>query len=172
MQERTGLVTFQGQPLTLIGQEIRVGDPAPDFQVVNLDLQPVSLQTFSGKIKVISSVPSLDTSVCSTETQKFNQLAGQLGDDTVILTISMDLPFAQKRWCGAHGVDRVVVLSDYKDRSFGYNYGVYIKELGLLTRAIFVIDPRDVVRYIQIVPEVTEEPDYDAVLQAVRSIRA
>ena len=172
MQERTGLVTFQGQPLTLVGREVRVGDPAPDFQVVNLDLRPVSLQSFSGKIKVISSVPSLDTSVCSTETQKFNQIAGQLGDDTVILTVSMDLPFAQKRWCGAHGVDRVVVLSDYKDRSFGYNYGVYIKELGLLTRAIFVVDPQDVVRYIQLVPEITEEPDYDAVLQAIRSLRA
>jgi thiol peroxidase len=172
MQERPNAVTLRGKPLTLVGPELQVGDKAPDFRLMNTDLQPVTLKDFAGKIRIISSVPSLDTDVCSRETQKFNQLAAQMGDDVVILTVSMDLPFAQKRWCGAHGVDRVVTLSDYLDHSFGFNYGVRIKELGLLARVVFIVDRDGVIRYIQRVPEIAQEPDYDDVLRALARIRS
>jgi thiol peroxidase len=172
MQERPNAVTLRGKPLTLVGPELQVGDKAPDFRLMNTDLQPVTLKDFAGKIRIISSVPSLDTDVCSRETQRFNQLAAQMGDDVVILTVSMDLPFAQKRWCGAHGVDRVVTLSDYLDHSFGFNYGVRIKELGLLARVVFIVDRDGVIRYIQRVPEIAQEPDYDDVLRALARIRS
>lgn len=172
MQERPNAVTLRGKPLTLVGPELQVGDKAPDFRLMNTDFQPVTLKDFAGKIRIISSVPSLDTDVCSRETQKFNQLAAQMGDDVVILTVSMDLPFAQKRWCGAHGVDRVVTLSDYLDHSFGFNYGVRIKELGLLARVVFIVDRDGVIRYIQRVPEIAQEPDYDDVLRALARIRS
>jgi thiol peroxidase len=172
MQERPNAVTLRGKPLTLVGPELQVGDKAPDFRLMNTDLQPVTLKDFAGKIRIISSVPSLDTDVCSRETQKFNQLAAQMGDDVVILTVSMDLPFAQKRWCGAHGVDRVVTLSDYLDHSFGFNYGVRIQELGLLARVVFIVDRDGVIRYIQRVPEIAQEPDYDDVLRALARIRS
>ena len=171
MQERPNAVTLRGTPLTLIGPELQVGDKAPDFRLMNTDLQPVTLKDFAGKVKIISSVPSLDTDVCSRETQRFNQLAAQMGDDVVILTVSMDLPFAQKRWCGAHGVDRVITLSDYLDHSFGLNYGVRIKELGLLARVVFIVDRQDVIRYVQRVPEIAQEPDYDDVLRALKKIQ-
>jgi len=172
MQERPNAVTLRGKPLTLVGPELQVGDKAPDFRLMNPDLQPVTLKDFAGKIRIISSVPSLDTDVCSRETRRFNQLAAQMGDDVVILTVSMDLPFAQKRWCGAHGVDRVVTLSDYLDHSFGFNYGVRIKELGLLARVVFIVDRDGVIRYIQRVPEIAQEPDYDDVLRALARIRS
>ena len=170
MSERTGIITFKGNPFTLLGPELKVGDKAPDFAVVDNGLAPVSLSSSAGRIRIISSVPSLDTPVCDTETRRFNQEAAGLPGDVVVLTISLDLPFAQKRWCGAAGIDKVTTLSDYRDRSFGQNYGVLIKELLLLTRAIFVVDAQGVIRYIQIVPEVTSEPDYAAVISAAKAL--
>jgi len=170
MNERSGIITFKGNPFTLLGPELKVGDKAPDFAVVDNGLAPVSLAGSAGKIRIISSVPSLDTPVCDTETRRFNQEAAGLPGDVVVLTISLDLPFAQKRWCGAAGIDKVTTLSDYRDRSFGLNYGVLIKELLLLSRAIFVVDAQGVIRYIQIVPEVTSEPDYAAVMAAAKAL--
>ena len=170
MEERSGVVTMKGNPLTLLGGEIKVGDKAPDFVVVDNDLQPVRFSSYSGKIVVISAVPSLDTPVCDMETRRFNDEAGRLSDDVVILTISMDLPFAQKRWCGAAGVDRVITLSDYRDAEFGKAYGALIKELRLLARVVFVVDQSGVVRYVQTVKELTQEPDYESVLAAVRAL--
>lgn len=168
MQERKGVITFKGNPMTLLGPEIKVGEKAPDFLVVDNGLASVSLGNFKGMIKIVSAVPSLDTPVCNMETRHFNQEAAKLPGNVVILTVSMDLPFAQKRWCAASGVDKVVTLSDYRERSFGEAYGVLIKELKLLSRSLFVIDADDVVRYIQHVPEVTTEPNYGAVLAAAR----
>jgi thiol peroxidase len=170
MEERTGLVTMKGNPLTLLGEEVKVGDPSPDVEVLDNSLSPVRLSSFRGKICVISSVPSLDTPVCDLETRRFNEEADRLGEDVVILTISMDLPFAQKRWCGAAGVTRVKTLSDHRDASFGTAYGVLIKELRLLARAVFVVDREGTVRYVQLVKELTSEPDYEAVLKAVREL--
>lgn len=170
MEERVGIITMKGNPLTIAGRELKVGDPAPDFEVLDNDLSPVNLSSFHGKVCVISSVPSLDTPVCDMETRRFNEAAGKLGAEVQILTISMDLPFAQKRWCGAAGVDKVLTLSDHRNASFGTAYGVLIKELRLLARAVFVLDRGGTVRYIQIVKEVTDEPDYDAVLEAVNKL--
>lgn len=170
MSERQGVVTFKGGVVTLVGQELQVGAAAPDFNVVDTSLSPVNLASYAGKVKIISSVPSLDTPVCDTETRRFNQEAANLPADVVVLTFSLDLPFAQKRWCGAAGVDRVVTLSDYRERSFGLAYGLLIKELMLLARAIVIVDADNVIRYIQYVPEVTQEPDYEDVLKAVRSL--
>jgi len=168
--ERPGVATMRGNPITLLGPEIRPGQPAPNFTAVDTALQPRTLQEFRGKVVVLASVPSLDTAVCATETKRFNRLATQLGEDVVILVISMDLPFAQKRWCGAEGVDRVITLSDHRDADFGLKYGVLIKGLRLDHRAVFVVDRQGIVRYVQYVPEVTQEPDYDAVLEAVRKV--
>jgi thiol peroxidase len=170
MSERTGLVTMKGNPVTLVGNEVKPGDKAPDFAVVDNGLKPVGLSAYRGKVVVISAVPSLDTSVCDTETRRFNKEAAALGKDVVILTISMDLPFAQKRWCAAAGVERVVTLSDYQQASFGQAYGVLIKGLRLLARALFVVDKGGTVRFVQLVPEIGTEPDYDAVLGAVRKL--
>jgi len=170
MQERTGIITFKGNPFTLLGSVLKVGDKAPDFSVVDNGMAPVTLATSAGSIRVVSAVPSLDTPVCDSETRRFNQEAADLPGNVNVLTISLDLPFAQKRWCGAAGIDKVVTLSDYRERSFGLKYGVLIKELLLLTRAIFVIDASDTIRYIQIVPEVTSEPDYGAVIAAVKNL--
>jgi thiol peroxidase len=170
MNERAGLITMRGNPLTLIGQEIKPGNPAPDFASLDNELKPVRLSSFRGKVVVISAVPSLDTPVCDMETRRFNSEAAKLSDDIVILTISMDLPFAQKRWCGAAGVDKVVTLSDHREAEFGKAYGVLIKELRLLARAVFVIDAEGVVRYVQLVNEVAEEPDYDAVISAAKNL--
>ncbi|KPJ48659.1 MAG: redoxin [candidate division Zixibacteria bacterium DG_27] len=170
MKERTGIVTVEGKPLTLVGEEVRLGDKAPNFTVLDNDLTPVEFASYRGKVCVISSVPSLDTPVCDAETRRFNQEAGRLGSDVVILTISMDLPFAQKRWCGAAGVDKVQTLSDHREASFGTAYGVLIKELRLLARAVFVVDREGSIQYIQLVEELTKEPDYKAVLDAVRKL--
>lgn len=170
MEERAGIITMKGNPLTLVGKELKDGDAAPDFAVLDNDLAPVRLSSFQGKICVLSSVPSLDTPVCDMETRRFNEEAGNLGEDVRILTISMDLPFAQKRWCGAAGVDKVITLSDHREAAFGNAYGVLIKELRLLTRALFVLDREGTVQYIQIMKEVTDEPDYDAVLEAVNNL--
>lgn len=170
-QERQGAVTFKGSPLTLIGPELKVGSPAPDFQVVTLDLSPASLATFKDKTLLISVVPSLDTPVCDAQTRRFNEEAATLSG-VEILTISMDLPFAQKRWCGAAGIDRVRVLSDHRDASFGASYGVLIKELRLLSRAVFVVDGKGTIRYIEYVPEITSHPNYDAALAALHRLVA
>lgn len=170
MSERTGIITFKGNPLTLLGKELKVGDKAPDFAVVDNALSPITLASYAGKVKIISAVPSLDTPVCDTETRRFNQEAAGLPGNVVVLTISQDLPFAQGRWCGAAGIDKVITLSDYRDRSFGNAYGVLIKELLLLARAIFVVDASDTIRYIQLVPEVTTEPDYAAVIAAAKKL--
>lgn len=170
MDERSGVITFKGNPMTLLGAGLKVGDKAPEFVAVDTTLAPVGLHSHEGKIRVLSAVPSLDTPVCDTETRRFNQEAAGLPENVVVLTISLDLPFAQKRWCGAAGIDRVITLSDYRDRSFGLNYGVLIKELLLLSRCIFVVDAEGIIRYIQQVPEVTSEPDYAAVLDAVKTL--
>ena len=167
MEERVGVITMRGNPLTLVGQELKEGDSAPDFEVLDNGLSTVKLASFKGKVCVISSVPSLDTPVCDMETRRFNQVAGKLSEDVQILTISMDLPFAQKRWCGAAGVDKVVTLSDHRNASFGTAYGVLIKDLRLLARAVFILDREGIIQYIQTVKEISEEPDYEAVLGAV-----
>jgi thiol peroxidase len=170
MNERKGVVTMKGNPLTLVGKEVKAGDAAPDVELVDNELKPVRLSSFKGKVCVVSAVPSLDTPVCDMETRRFNQEAAKLGDQVVILTVSVDLPFAQKRWCGAAGVDKVKTLSDHREAAFGEGYGVLIKGLRLLARAIFVIDQKGIVRYIQLVKEVAQEPDYDAVLGAVKKL--
>jgi thiol peroxidase len=170
MEERSGAVTMRGNPLTLLGKELKVGDAAPDIEVLNNDLAPVKLSSFKGSVCIVSTVPSLDTPTCDMETRRFNQVAGNLGPDVNILTVSTDLPFAQKRWCGAAGVDKVTTLSDHRAAAFGEAYGVLIKELRLLARAVFVVDKEGIIRYIQLVKEIAEEPDYDAVISAVKEL--
>lgn len=170
MEERSGVVTFKGNPLTLVGSPVNTGDTAPDFEALGNDLSPVKLSDYKGKIVVIVSVPSLDTPVCDVEVRRFNSEATGLGDNVVILTVSMDLPFAQARWCGAAGVENVVTVSDHKNADFGEKYGMLIKELRLLARAIFVVDAGGKVAYTEIVKEVADEPDYDAVIDAVKKL--
>jgi thiol peroxidase len=170
MAERPGAVTMKGNPLTLAGNEVHVGDKAPDFTAIDTDLKPVTLSSLRGKIVVLVTVPSLDTPVCDIETRHFNQDATGLGKDVQIITISMDLPFAQKRWCGAAGITNLKTLSDHRDAALGNAYGILIKELRLLARAIFVVDGQGIIRYIQLVKEIATEPDYAAVLEAVRKI--
>ncbi|MGB2992641.1 MAG: thiol peroxidase [Paenisporosarcina sp.] len=164
-------ITFKQNPMTLIGDEVKVGDTAPDFTVLANDLSPVTLQDSKGKTRLISVVPSLDTGTCDTQTRKFNESAAELGDDVVILTISNDLPFAQKRWCAAAGIDSVQTLSDHRDLSFGEAYGVAIDELRLLTRSIFVVDSNDKVTYVEYVPEATEHPNYEKAIEAVKAAK-
>jgi thiol peroxidase len=171
MRERKGLVTFMGNPLTLIGNEVKVGDTAPDFVVLDNNLSSVKLSSFQGKVCILSSVPSLDTPVCDMETRRFNEQAGRLGKDIAILTISMDLPFAQKRWCAAAGVNQVQTLSDHREASFGNAYGVLIKELRLLARAVFIVDRKGVIQYIQMVKEIASEPDYESVFSALKKLQ-
>ena len=168
MSERTGIVTVQGNPVTLTGAPLNEGDKAPDFTALNNSLEPVGLQSFAGKVVVLASLGSLDTATCDVETRRFNEEAASLGDDVRIVPLSMDLPFAQARWCGAAGVDKVTTLSDHRDASFGEAYGVLIKELRLLARAVFVVDREGVIRHSQIVPELADEPDYEAALAAVK----
>ena len=163
-------MTFKGGPLTLIGPEIKVGDAAPDFQVLAQDLSTVTLSDGAGKARIFSVVPSLDTPVCDAQTRRFNEEAARLPGGVEVWTISVDLPFAQKRWCGAAGIDRVKVLSDHRDASFGRVFGCLVKELRLLTRAIFVVDRQNTVRYVEYVREVTTPPNYDAALAAVRAL--
>jgi len=170
MAERKGLVTFKGNPLTLVGDEVKIGQKAPDFVAIDNNLASVKFSSYLGKICIISSVISLDTPVCDMQTRKFNEEASRLGPEVVILTLSMDLPFAQKRWCGAAGVDRIQTFSDHRDASFGTSYGVLIKELRLLARAVFAVDRKGVLQYQQVVKEVTSEPDYDAVLRELKKI--
>ncbi|MEZ0328400.1 MAG: thiol peroxidase [Dissulfuribacterales bacterium] len=166
--ERKGIITFQGNPLTLLGLELRLNTKAPDFNVLNQALSPVTLADFPNKIKVISVTPSLDTPVCDLQIRRFNQEASSLSQNVVVLNISMDLPFALARFCTTNGIDRVQALSDHRDASFGMNYGVLIKELRLLARAIFVLDKNDTLIYQQIVPELTHEPDYAQAIAAIK----
>ncbi len=166
MEERNGVVTFAGNPATLLGPEIKVGDKAPDFTVVDNGLQPKTLADFPG-LKLISVVPSLDTGVCDAQTRRFNQEASNL--DATILTISVDLPFAQKRWCGAAGIDKVITLSDYQTMSFGSAYGTYLKGLRLEARAIFVVNEDNIVTYVEYVKEVTDHPDYEKAIEMVKA---
>jgi thiol peroxidase len=170
MKERRDVITMKGNALALVGNEVKLGEPAPDFEVVANDMSAVKLSSYRGKICIITSVPSLDTSVCDIETRRFNEEAGKLGSDVVVLTISMDLPFAQKRWCGAAGVKNVQTLSDHREASFGKGYGVLIKELRLLARAVFVLDRDGIIRYMQIVDELTNEPDYETALDAAKGL--
>lgn len=163
-------ITFHGNPLTLVGNQPKPGDTAPDFEVLTNDLSPLKLSDFKGKVCVISVVPSLDTPVCDVQTRRFNEEAAALGDDVVVLTISMDLPFAQKRWCGAAGIKNVQTLSDHRNAAFGKAFGLLIEELRLLARAVFVVDAGGIIRYKQIVEELTNEPDYDAAIKAVTEV--
>lgn len=166
-QERKGAVTFKGNPLTLIGPELKAGDKAPDFQLLGAGLSNVTLDTFKGKTKLISVVPSLDTPVCSLQTKRFNEEISKLPSNVEVITVSVDLPFAQARWCGAEHAEKIKFLSDHRDLSFGKAYGVLIKELRLLARSIFVIGPDDRLKYVEYVKEVTEHPNYDKALEAV-----
>ncbi|MHC4338569.1 MAG: thiol peroxidase [Planctomycetota bacterium] len=170
MKERTGIVSMKGKPLTLLGDELKVGEPVPDCEVVGKDLEPVPLSSFRGKVCIISSVPSLDTSVCDIMTRRFNEEAVALGEDVVVLAISMDLPFAQDRWCIATDVKNVYMFSDHRSAAFGQAFGVLIKDLRLLARAVFVIDREGIIRYIEIVNELTHEPDYEEVLKATKEL--
>ena len=162
--------TFKHNPVTLLGNEVKVGDKAPDFTVLANDLSPVSLKDSEGKIRLFSVVPSLDTGVCDAQTRKFNEAAAELGDNVVIYTVSMDLPFAQKRWCGAAGIDAVQTVSDHREGSFGQAYGVLIESLRLLTRSVFVVDAEDTVTYVEYVPEATDHPNYEAAIEAVKAL--
>jgi thioredoxin-dependent peroxiredoxin len=167
--ERTGATTLRGNPMTLIGPELKAGDAAPEFAVVNNSLQPVTLETTGSKVRIFSVVPSLDTPVCDAQTKRFNEEAARL-EGVDIYTVSMDLPFAQKRWCGAFGIDNVKMLSDHRDGSFGEHYGTLIKELRIESRAIFVVDAANKLRHVEYVKEVADHPDYEAALAAVRAI--
>jgi len=166
--ERKGVVTLEGTPLTLCGKEVRVGEKAPYFTILSSDLDPVSLDKFRGKTKLIASVPSLDTPVCDLQIKRFNDEASKVSGDVVIIFVSMDLPFAQKRFCQAYDIKNVKTFSDHKDAGFGLNYGVLIKELRLLARAVFVVDRDDIVTYTEYVKEMTSQPDYNAALEALK----
>ncbi|WP_261133273.1 thiol peroxidase [Bacillus sp. Marseille-Q3570] len=161
-------VTFKQNPVTLLGNEVKVGDAAPDFKVLANDMSPVTLDDTKGSVRLISVVPSVDTGVCDQQTRRFNEEAAKL-DNVKVLTVSVDLPMAQKRWCAAAGVENLQTLSDHRDLSFGKAYGVAIEELRLLTRAVFVIDSDDKVTYVEYVSEATDHPDYEAAIEAAKS---
>ncbi len=170
MAERVGIVSMRGNPLTLVGNEVKVGDEAPDFVVLANDLSPVRFSSFRGRVCVLTSVPSLDTPVCNAQIRRLDHEAERLGADVAILTISMDLPFAQKRWSDAARMNRVQTLSDHRDASFGTSYGLLIKEFRLLARAVLLVDRDGVIRYIQLVRELTDEPHYEPVLSALSEL--
>ncbi|KDA53035.1 hypothetical protein EG19_07940 [Thermoanaerobaculum aquaticum] len=167
-EEHVGLITSRGKPLTLLGHRVQVGEKAPDFTVLRRDLSPFSLRDVAGKVVVINSVPSLDTSVCATQARTFNQRASELGEDARILVISMDLPFAQSRFCTTEGIANLEVLSDHRDASFGLAYGLLVKETRLLARAVLVINRHGDIVYQELVPDTSHEPNYDAALEAAR----
>ena len=168
--ERKGVVTAKGNPITLIGPGLKVGDKAPDFTVLDRELKEVRLKDFTGKIKFISVTPSLDTPVCNAQVGILNKEATKLHDSIVIINISMDLPFAVGRFCTTEGIDKMKTFSDHRDASFGTGFGVLIKELRLLARSIFILDKDDVIRYIEIVPEMTHHPDYEKAIELVKSL--
>ncbi|MDY6836004.1 MAG: thiol peroxidase [Chloroflexota bacterium] len=171
MEERQGEVTFQGNPLTLVGEKIQVGHKAPGFKLLATDMTEVELVQSKGKTRLLSVVPSLDTPVCDLQTQRFEDEAGKFSD-VVLYTISMDLPFAQARYCGAHNIKNLRTLSDHRDASFGMAYGVLVKELRLLGRAIFVIDSDDTVRYVEYVKEMSQHPDYDKAIEVLAALKS
>lgn len=170
IEETIGLVKAGSKPVVLLGTQVNVGDTAPNFKVVNEQFMPVSLDAFSGKTVLISVVPSLDTGVCSLQTKRFNDEVANLADNVVMLTISNDLPFAQKRFCQTENIDKLKVLSDTVWRDFGLNYGLLIKDMGLLTRAIIIIDSAGIIRYKEIVEVVSNHPDYEQALAAVNQV--
>jgi thiol peroxidase len=163
-------ITFGGNPVTLVGHEIKVGGKAPEFTLIDNGLKPVSLANFGGKVKLLSIFPSIDTSVCSVQNHRFNKEASAFGDKVAFLAISNDLPFALKRFCGAEGITNLITLSDHRETDFGLKYGFLVKELRLLARGVVIIDKDDVIRYIEIVPEIAHEPNYDAALEVLRSL--
>src|SRR5947209_19862027 len=169
LNERAGATTMRGNPLTLLGPELKQGDKAPDFDVVNVSMQPVNLEKTGQVVRIFSVVPSLDTPVCDAQTRRFNEEAAKM-PGVEIYTVSMDLPFAQKRWCGAFGIDKVKMLSDHKTGSFGEHYGTLIKELRIESRAIFVVDKDNTIKHVEYVKEVAEHPNYDTALNAARSL--
>lgn len=166
--ERAAAVYLGERPLTVLGKKLEVGDAAPDFRLTANNWQPVTLADSAGKVRLISVVPSLDTRVCDMQTRKFNEAAADLGENVVVLTVSADLPYAQRRWCGAAGIERVQTLSDHYDMNFGNAYGTHIKDMRLEQRSVFVVDGNDRVVYAEYVPVFGDEPDYEAVLAAVR----
>ncbi len=163
-------ITFKNNPVTLLGNEVKVGDTAPDFTVLANDLSPVTLADSKGSVRLISVVPSIDTGVCDAQTRRFNEESASLGN-VKVLTVSVDLPFAQKRWCGANGIENVQTVSDHRDLSFGEAYGVHIKELRLLARAVFVVDSNDKVTHVEYVSEATNHPNYEAAIEAVKAAK-
>jgi len=169
MKENSEKITFAGNPLTLLGEEIKVGDKAPDFAAVGAGLAPVKLSDFAGKAIIISAYPSIDTGVCAAQNRRFNAEANNL-KDVVVLSISCDLPFAQSRFCAAEGLENIKTVSDHKDLEFGQKYGFWIKELRLLARGTVVIDQAGIVRYVEYVAEATHEPNYEAALAVVKSL--
>ncbi|MBM7614989.1 thiol peroxidase [Alkaliphilus hydrothermalis] len=169
MERRNNFVTMKGNPVTLLGTEIKVGSIAPDFTAVTKELQPFALSDLNGKVKLISIVPSIDTGVCDLQTMTFNEEAGKL-KNVAVITISMDLPFALGRYCATKGIENSVTLSDHRDASFGKAYGFLIDELRLLTRGVLVIDENNVVKHVEYVKEITEHPDYDRALDVVSKL--
>jgi thioredoxin-dependent peroxiredoxin len=168
METRTNITSSRGKPLTLEGRGVEVGQPAPDFTAVDTSVQERRLSEFRGKTVVLTTFPSIDTSLCAVQVRSFNQRAADLPGEIVVIAMSMDLPFAQRRWCGAEGVERVIPLSDYKHHDFARNWGLRMRESGLLARATYVIDPQGIIRYEEIVPDTSQEPNYDAALSAAR----
>ena len=167
---KEGLIKMQGKPLTLVGESLKVGDIAPEFHLVDVDLNEKTLKDFAGKIKIISVTPSLDTPTCDAQVKRFNEEAVSLGENIVVINVSLDLPFALSRFCSVNNIKNVSTLSDYKGATFGLTYGTLIKELHLLTRAIFILDKKNKIQYIEIVPEVSSPPDYEQCLQELKNI--
>ena len=170
MRKDNSKVSAKGNPIMLVGNEVKAGDIAPDFIVVDKGLAPRSLKDYEGKVKVLAIYPSIDTGVCAAQNRKFNEMATGLSDDVVVLSISCDLPFAQSRFCAAEGLENVVTLSDYQQVDFGLKYGFLMEDLRLLARGSVVIDKENVVQHVHWVPEITDEPDYDAVLSSVKRL--
>ncbi|TCO07648.1 thiol peroxidase [Natronoflexus pectinivorans] len=169
MEKNKTKVTFKGNPVTLVGKEVSQGEKAPDFTVLSSGLEPVSLESYKGKVKVIAVYPSIDTGICQAQNRRFNQEADKL-KDVAVLSISVDLPFAQSRFCAAEGLNSIVTLSDHKNLDFGLKYGFVIEELRLLSRGTIIIDKEDKIRYVEYVPEVTQEPDYEKALKALKEV--
>lgn len=170
--ERKNAVTLKGRPLTLVGNEVKIGQKADDFKAVDNNMLEKTLTDFNGKIKLIASVPSLDTPVCESEIKRFNDEAAKLSKELVIIFISIDLPFAQKRFCREFDINKVKTLSDHREASFGTAYGVLIKKMRLLARAIFILDKTDTVRYVEYVKEIGMPPDYNAASRALKEVIA
>ena len=170
MLERKDLVTFKGNPVTLLGNEVKVGDKAPDFTALKTDLSELKLSDYKGKVVILTAFPSIDTSVCALQAKRFNEEAGKLKDDVSIITISVDLPFALGRFCAAEGIENEVTVSDHKELDFGYKYGFVIKELRLLERGIVVIDKEGIIKYAEYCTEVTEHPHYDKAIEIVKTL--